>query len=76
MKNFFSEVNRSHKLKNGGNETVKEKKLSTRNDLTIFGTCSLKLLDQFTDQKKTVKEHLTPRKFPIKTKILFDLTYM
>ena len=54
----------------------RKKKLSTRNDLTIFGTCSLKLLDQFTDQKKTVKEHLTPRKIPIKTKILFDLTYM
>ena len=36
----------------------RKKKLSTRNDLTIFGTCSLKLLDQFTDQKKTVKEHL------------------
>ena len=52
-------------------QSRKKKNISTRNDLTIFWTCSLKLLDQFTDQKKTVKEHLSPRTFPITTKIFF-----
>ena len=31
-------MNRFQKQKNGGNEMVKEKKLSTRNDLAMFGT--------------------------------------
>ena len=51
-------MNRSYKLKkNGGNETVKEKKNQPVMTWLYMG------LD-FTDQKKTVKEHLSPRKFP------------
>ena len=49
-------MKRFSKLKNGGIETVKEKKLSTR-------TWSLKLLYQFTIRKKTIKVYLSSRKF-------------
>ena len=73
MSNAYSQMNRFHKQKNGGNEMVKEKKLLTRIDLAMFGTWSYKALNSIYDQKKTVKVHLSPGKCPNSMEISFDL---
>ena len=56
-------MNRFHRWKNVGNETVREKNYEP----VVTWLClrqSYKLLDQFTDQKKTDKGHLYFRKLP------------